>query len=83
MLDWEPPETDDPSDAESGGVSVPDEAEVHVLDRERPAGEGRLKMECSRTKTDVSYQHDAKLRNYSHEARRSSPCAMSALSSKL
>ena len=47
MLDWEPPETDDPSDAESGGVSVPDEAEVHVLDRERPAGEGRLKMECA------------------------------------
>ena len=30
-------------------MSAPDEAEVQVLDRERPAGEGLLKMERSRT----------------------------------
>ncbi len=49
MLDCEPPETDEPSEAESGGVSVPEEEDVQVLDRERPAGDGREKMDCSRT----------------------------------
>ena len=49
MLDCEPPETDDPSDAESGGVSAPEELEVHVLERDRAAETGLLKMERSRT----------------------------------
>ena len=85
MLDCEPPETDDPSEAESGGVSTPDDAEVQVLDRLRPTGEGRLKIEFSRT-AFVAGQPDTKgpnRRNGSREARSSSPCAMSALSSRL
>lgn len=27
MLDWEPPDIDEPSEADSGGVSVPDDEE--------------------------------------------------------
>ena len=42
MLDWEPSEIEEPSDAESGGVSPP-ELEVHVLDLDRAAGPGRVK----------------------------------------
>ena len=49
MLDWEPPEIEEPSEDDSGGVSAPDEADVHVLDRDRPAGVGLLKNEFSRT----------------------------------
>ena len=54
MLDWEPPEIEEPSDDDSGGVSAPDEADVHVLDRDRPAGVGLLKNEFSRT---IKMQH--------------------------
>ena len=50
MLDWEPPEIEEPSEDDSGGVSAPDEADVHVLDRDRPAGVGLLKNEFSRTR---------------------------------
>lgn len=42
MLDWEPSEMEEPSEAESGGVSPP-ELEVHVLDLDRAAGPGRVK----------------------------------------
>ncbi len=52
MLDWEPPDIEEPSEHESGGVSAPDEPdelEVQVLDRERAAGAGLLKIERSRT----------------------------------
>lgn len=49
MLDCKPPEIDDPSDGESGGVSAPEELEVHVLERDRAAETCLLKMERSRT----------------------------------
>lgn len=65
MLDCEPPDIDEPSELDNGGVSAP-ELEVTVLEREREAGSGRQKMDCD-------------LR----EAKRSSPCAISALSSRL
>lgn len=48
MLDCEPPDIDDPSDAESGGVSLP-ELEVQVLERERPAGLGLVNTGAGRT----------------------------------
>ena len=38
MLDCEPPDTDEPSEWDNGGVSVPD---VTVLERERVARPGR------------------------------------------
>ena len=34
MPDCQPPEMDDPSDAESSEVSAPEELEVHVLERD-------------------------------------------------
>lgn len=43
---------EDPSEHESGGVSAPDEPdelEVQVLDRDRAADTGLLKIERSRT----------------------------------
>lgn len=43
---------EEPSEHESGGVSAPDEPdelEVHVLDRDRAAETGLLKIERSRT----------------------------------
>ena len=40
ILDCDPPEADEPSDKDSGGVSVPD---VTVLERERLARPGREK----------------------------------------
>lgn len=43
MLDWDPPEVEDPSEAERGGVSAPELDDVHVLERERVAGPGREK----------------------------------------
>ena len=46
MLDWEPPEIEEPSDAERGGVSPP-ELEVQVLDRERVVGAGLEKTGTS------------------------------------
>lgn len=48
MLDIELPETEDPSDAERGGVSPP-ELEVQVLERDREAGGGRVKTGTGRT----------------------------------
>ena len=50
MLDCEPSETDETSDAqESRGVSLPELAEVHVLAREWAPGRGREKtgIECT------------------------------------
>lgn len=43
MLDCDPPEVEDPSEAESGGVSTPELDDVQVLERERVAGLGREK----------------------------------------
>ena len=85
MLDWEPPDTEEPSELERGGVSAPDEAEVlQVLERERPAGEGLLNIEFSRTVSAIN-ENCTRLEpvRYSHEANSSSPCAMRALSSRL
>ena len=43
MLDCEPPsEIEEPSEADNGGVSVPELA-VYVLDRDRDLGPGLLK----------------------------------------
>ena len=42
ILDCDPPEFEDPSDDESGGVSPP-ELEVQVLERERVVGAGLVK----------------------------------------
>ena len=42
ILDCDPPEFEDPSDEERGGVSPP-ELEVHVLERERVVGAGLVK----------------------------------------
>ena len=36
MLLCEPPEMEEPSASDSGGVVSPPEADVHVLDRKRP-----------------------------------------------
>jgi hypothetical protein len=40
MLENDPPDIDDPSEGESGGVSLPElsDAEVQVLDRDREVG---------------------------------------------
>jgi hypothetical protein len=44
MLDCESSENDEqPSEMESGGVSAPELIDVHVLERERFAREGRVK----------------------------------------
>ncbi len=40
MLDCEPPDIEEPSESDNGGVSVPD---VTVLDLERETGAGRAK----------------------------------------
>lgn len=48
MLDCEPPEMEEPSEQDNGGVSPP-EHEVTVLARERGAGLGREKTPCERT----------------------------------
>ena len=50
MLYWEPLETDELSEAMSGGVSVPELADVTVLDRERFARLGREKTRQFSTK---------------------------------
>lgn len=41
MLDWEPLETEEPSEDERGGVSTPELAVVTVLERDLLAGPGR------------------------------------------
>jgi hypothetical protein len=54
MLDCELSENEEyPSEIESGGVSAPELIDVQVLDRERPAKEGRVKTGM-RTMTSVS-----------------------------
>ena len=42
ILDWDPPEIEDPSDDEGGGV-LPPELEVQVLECERVVGAGLVK----------------------------------------
>lgn len=53
MLDCEPSENVEYPSIESGGVSAPELIDVQVLERERPAQEGRVKTGM-RTKTSVS-----------------------------
>lgn len=53
MLDWESPDSEDPSEQDSGGVSAP-ELLVTVLDREREAGPGREKTVFARTEDDIT-----------------------------
>ena len=48
MLDCEPPDCDEPSDIDKGGVSPPELA-LTVLEREREAGSGRENTDCERT----------------------------------
>lgn len=49
ILDCDPPEIEDPSDAERGGVSPP-ELEVQVLERERVVGAGLVKTGTAQSK---------------------------------
>ena len=50
MLDCEPPsEIEEPSEADNGGVSVPELA-VYVLDRDRDLGPGLLKTGANPTR---------------------------------
>lgn len=50
MLDCEPPDCDEPSDMDNGGVSVPELA-LTVLEREREAGSGLVNTDWERTVT--------------------------------
>jgi len=53
MLDCEPSDIDmEPSEGESGGVSVPElrETDVHVLEREREAGPGLVNTGAEETR---------------------------------
>ena len=81
MLDCEPPDTDEPSEWDNGGVSVPD---VTVLERERVARPGRENTRGSLTtngrlaRAICEYSED-----HLRDASNCSPCAMSADSSKL
>ena len=74
MLDCEPPEIEEPSELDKGGVSAP-ELEVTVLERERDAGSGRENMDCERTAWDLvsDPHHQMKQSDGSQDANRSSP----------
>ena len=50
ILDCDPPEIEDPSEDERGGVSPP-ELEVQVLERERAVGAGLVKTGAAQSKS--------------------------------